>query len=115
MKFNMTLGVVRRYAPFTVTLTGRAQSSFGNPVFNSEQLTLDGPEALSGLPPGRYAVDEGGTLRGEVGLDKPWAPGAAITPYAYVSAGAGRLHGTTAVEASTLRSSGAGLGARLRF
>jgi len=113
-KLSILWGGARRFDSLTVTLALRAQASMGKPVFNSEQLTLDGADALSGLSPGRYAVDEGGTLRAELGTDRLWASGGSIAPYFYASAGTGKVHGTTVVESSTLHAVGLGVGARLR-
>ncbi len=113
-RVNANLALGTSVGRMTVSLASRAQSSFGKPLFGSEQLTLDGTDALSGLSPGRYAVDEGATLRSELGTMFGF-PGIAVAPYALAALGWGRVHQPTAVEAPTLRAAALGVGVRLRI
>lgn len=96
-------------------LIGRAQTSFGHPLFVSEQFALDGPQALSAFSTGTLNVDEGGTLRVE--LARPFAAiGTAVpivlSPYGFGSVGAGRLIAPTILELSTIRGGSVGAGVR---
>jgi hemolysin activation/secretion protein len=59
---------------------GRAQASFGKPLFLSEQFALDGAEGLSAASDGAFNVDTGATLREELTMRCPYrADVAAVT------------------------------------
>ncbi len=79
---------------FRVDLTGRGQTSFGEPLLVSEQFSLDGPRAVSAYPTGALSVDEGATFRGE--LSRPFALSGfavpiTVEPYGFGAVGAGSL------------------------
>ncbi len=75
---------------FQVSLVARAQTSFGAPLMLSEQLSLDGANAVSGFAAGTLNVDRGVTVRSE--LSYPWTVqnGVAV-PYIFGAWGRG-LH-----------------------
>jgi hemolysin activation/secretion protein len=94
---------------------GRAQASFGKPMLVSEQFSLDGPLAVSSYPNGTLNVDEGGTLRGELG--RPFAVPEfpvflTLSPYVFAAYGAGRLDDPTFIELPTIRATAIGVGLR---
>jgi hemolysin activation/secretion protein len=100
---------------FRMDFIGRAQTSFGNPLLVPEQLSLDGPQAVSAYPSGTLNVDEGGTLRVE--LTRSFAAiGTAVplilSPYGFGSFGAGRLVEPTIVELAVVRGGALGAGVR---
>ncbi len=117
VKLNASVGANAQLGPLGAFVFLRGQTSFGAPLFNSEQLSLDGSDALSSLSPGVYAVDEGAILRGELrhsyAIDAPVA--ATVTPYAFTAFGAGVIYNATAVENASTRATGAGAGVRARL
>src|SRR5262249_53228936 len=52
-------------------LIGQGQLSMGKPMLRSEQLAIDGSNAVSAFATGTINVDQGGTIRGE--LERPFA------------------------------------------
>jgi len=104
---------------FRLDLIGRGQTSFGQPVLQPEQFQLDGPLAVSGYPIGTLNVDEGVSLRGELG--RPFViAGAAtvpvvVTPYAFGATGVGRLLDPTVLEVGTIHAGSFGAGLRSGF
>lgn len=113
-KGNITAGATKTGGRVVVSALLRAQTSFGQPLFNSEQFSLDGIDALSSLSPGVYAVDQGATLRTEVGGSFPvgGAFSTIATPYVFGAIGAGQTFDTTAAESATTRAGGIGAGVR---
>ena len=94
----------------------KAQTSFGKPLFLSEQFALDGPAAVSSFESGSFNVDSGATLRAELILPSLAAKrSVSFSPYAYAAGGAGRLEQATAVERSALNAAGIGLGGRINL
>jgi hemolysin activation/secretion protein len=102
-------------ADFQLGLIARAQTSFGDPLFDSEQFSLEGGQALSGFGDGTLVVDAGATLRGEIArtirLDMAsralW-----LSPYVFGAIGSGRLEQPTAVEPGSITASSFGFGLR---
>lgn len=99
---------------FTLGLTARGQTSFGQPLLLPEQFALDAEDAVSVFPGGSFNVDSGATMRAEL------APPAArlgteggFAPYIFVAGGVGSLARATTVEMDTVKSGGAGFGARI--
>jgi hemolysin activation/secretion protein len=116
-KLNGSLGRTSTLGPLSLKLTASGQTSFGAPLYGSEQLSLDGSEALSVLPKGTAAVDEGGSLRAEAGFgfsSRRWLD-VYYNPYVFGGLGAGRIHNATVLEASSLRAANLGAGIRLSF
>jgi hemolysin activation/secretion protein len=85
---------------FRFDLIGRAQTSFGQPMLISEQFFLDGAQAVSAYPMSSLAVDEGGTLRGELSrsFGVPGPVPLTMSPYGFGVSGIGRLVDPTVVE-----------------
>jgi hemolysin activation/secretion protein len=99
-----------------LAVTARGQTTFGRPVFRSEQTTLEGGEALSAYTGGLTAVDSAVTGRAE--LARPFTIGASkaltqIAPYVFAAAGAGRIERPTVLEPSSITAAAAGIGVRI--
>lgn len=95
--------------------TVRLQSSFGDPLLLSEQMALDGMEAISAFLPGTLTVDQG--VAGRVELIRPMDPIAlrvsiAPAPYLFAAAGAGELVRPSALERAHLTAGAIGAGLR---
>jgi hemolysin activation/secretion protein len=60
--FSKLTGDIRIFQPlpdaFQLTLIGRGQSTFNNPVLRSEQFALDAIDGVSSFPTGTFTVDE---------------------------------------------------------
>jgi hemolysin activation/secretion protein len=93
----------------------RGQSSFGDPLFNSEQLNLDGPDGMSSLCPGEFAVDQGFTVRAELGsrLQTPASLPGIAEPYLFTAVGGGEVFDPGGDR--ELRGAEVGVGVRMRF
>jgi hemolysin activation/secretion protein len=94
---------------------GLAQSSFGRPLFRSEQFALDGLDAVSAFAAGTLSADQGVTVRGE--LARPFsmrfdAASATVSPYLFGSAGRGWLMNATSVEQPVIDAGALGFGTR---
>ena len=116
-KLNASFTVSHSFGLLTARANVQAQSSFGHPLYNSEQFGIDGSDAVSPLDPGSLSVDEGGTARGELAtqyaFDGPIPTFA--EPYVFGAAGMGHVHRASAVEAPVVRAAGAGAGIRFAF
>lgn len=95
-------------------LVGLGQASFGSAMMRSEQFSLDGIDALSAFAAGSLTVDQGATLRAEVGRPVfSWTSiGTVISPYLLAADGVGELLRPTAVETRWLHASTYGAGMR---
>ena len=103
--------------PLRLAVYAGGQTSFGKPLFSSEQFSLEGPYAVSGPGPGELAVDEGFALRAELAWNlrvKRGAMSGVVTPYIVTAAGLGHVARPSAVEAQSLRVGGLGGGLRWR-
>ena len=98
-----------------VSALGRAQTSFGHSLMLSEELSLDGPDALSGFGLGTLFVDSGAV--GRVELQHPFAVpinGTAIaTPYVFGALGGGRFAQVLPGQDPNVRASSFGGGVRM--
>lgn len=116
-KLGMTFATNANWPVLSAALSLRGQTSFGAPLFNSEQLSLDGTDALSGLSPGSYAVDEGMTARLEcsptAATSLPFAR--AVKPYVFGALGGGWLNNATEAEDPALGAAGLGIGLNLQI
>ena len=116
-KLSVDVATTANWPVLSSGLSIKGQTSFGESLFNSEQLSLDGTDALSGLSPGSYAVDEGMTARIEFsptgGLKLPFSQ--SVTPYFFGAIGGGWLHNATDGEAPVLGAAGLGLGLRIEI
>lgn len=116
-KLNLTFAAKAQARALWAALSIKGQTSFGETLFNSEQMSLDGTDALSGLSPGSYAVDEGMTGRLEVspGVAPKLPFTRAVTPYVFGAIGGGWLHDTTDAEDPLLGAAGLGAGLRVEL
>lgn len=120
-RFTRAQATLRWVLPIDATggrldLYGALQTSFGQPLLQPEQLSLDGPTAASGFLPGSLAVDAGTTLRAE--WIQPYRlalPGRSesLAPYLFVAHARGRLFASTALESSSMAVRSYGLGLRM--
>lgn len=97
-------------------LTARAQWAFNQPMLSSEQFSLDGLDQVSAFAAGTFNVDQGATLRGELGRSfgvsqDGW--GATLTPYLFASGGRGEILMPTAVERAWIGAAALGVGLRI--
>ena len=97
-------------------LIGAGQYSLGKPMLRSEQIALDGSDAVSSFASGSFTTDQGVTLRGE--LTRPFAvsfndANAVVSPSLFSSYGRGWLMDATSVEQSVINASAFGLGVRV--
>ena len=97
-------------------LTARAQWAFNQPMLSSEQFSLDGLDQVSAFAAGTFNVDQGATLRGELGRSfgvsrDGW--GATLTPYLFASGGRGEILMPTAVERAWISAAASGVGLRI--
>ena len=111
----------------TANVTVRAQTSFGSPLEQSEQIGLAGPGALSAFDAGAVEGDSGMVARGE--LVAPFTlptgvlpavfsqamtgVGIVASPYAFAAIGEVFLEQPTALEEPHVRAASFGLGLRL--
>jgi hemolysin activation/secretion protein len=117
-KFDASISVRQPLpAKLELDLTGRAQTSFNQPLLLAEQFSLDGDDALSSFADGSFSVDQGVSLRAE--LARPLAvqlgkdrPPAIFVPYLYGAYGHGQLVEPTAVQRARIDAGSAGLGVR---
>ncbi len=98
---------------FQLSLVGRAQTSFNEPLMLAEQFSLDGMDAVSGFASGELPVDEGATARAELSwpFALPVAPAAVtVSPYIFGAGGWGTIVDPTALQTRILDASSFGLG-----
>lgn len=97
-----------------LTLSGRAQSSFGAALYRNEQFSLEGEGAVSAYVGGLTAVDEGGWLRGEWGAARAIGR-LTLAPYLFGIGGAGRIVRPSAAEPGAMRVGAVGAGLRAQL
>lgn len=94
-------------------LIGSGQASFDKPMLRSEQISLDGADAVSAFASGTLTADQGATLRSELSrsfrLD---AVRATLSPYVFGAVGRGWLANATVVERSAFNAGSVGAGLR---
>lgn len=103
-----------------VSVSGKAQTSFGDALASSEQFALGGFDWLSGFTSGQIEGDAGAALRAELAFpialpaafSLPHGLGSAAAPYLFGAAGLSRLEQPTAVESSFTRAGSFGAGIR---
>lgn len=118
-KLDITLGYIQPLAEHLVAnVVARAQTSFGAPLAQSEQIGIASPTGLSALDAGSIAGDQGYVVRGE--LSSPWsvplptsAIGVVASPYVFAAYGKVTLQDPTALEAASIRATSYGAGLRL--
>ncbi len=90
----------------------KGQYSFSGSLLSSEQLSFDGPDAVSVLTQGAFPGDHGFSLRGE--LAAPIVMDiATIQPYVFAAYGASYIDEPSVLESAETRASAYGIGARL--
>ncbi len=103
----------RQPLPFGVTLndTGKAQTSYGQPLLRSEQIGLTGVDALTVFTDGTLQGDYGFETRLEQSTNHVlW--GQAISPYIFEAVGGMGACKPTAVERAYVRVAAGGIGVR---
>lgn len=104
---------------FLMSLSAEAQTTFGNAVVSSEQLSLGGAARLSAFGSGDIQADQGAFMRAEFsysGAASRFTSGGfqgAASPYVFAAAGIARLEQPTAVEQAVTGAAALGIGARL--
>lgn len=100
-----------------LSLSGKAQTSFGDALVSSEQFGLGGFDWLSAFDSGKIQGDAGAAIRAELSLPVTLALadpfGGATAPYVFGAAGITRLQQPTALEQGVTRASAFGAGVRL--
>ena len=96
-------------------LFARAQTSFGKPLLQSEQIGLTGATGLSSFDAGALQGDSGYVVRGE--LSSPWyvpfAGGVVqLSPYLFGAVGEVRVEMPTALESASIVGASYGLGVK---
>lgn len=138
-KLELTLGYRQPIAEhLTFNLSAKAQTSFGQPLLNSEQIGLASTTGLSTFPSGLMQGDDGFVVRAEAqfpftvpfslpfalpafpaqqgtGLAAAGATSGAflVSPYLFGAYGGVRLHQPTALETAWARGASYGAGLRL--
>lgn len=116
-----TLSAVASYAQpldehLSFSLFARGQTSFGQPLAQSEQIGIASFQELSTFDAGTIGGDSGWIVRGD--LLSPWsfetrrAP-LLVTPYVFAATGQVYLHEATVLEEDSLRASSIGIGVEL--
>ncbi|WNO54046.1 ShlB/FhaC/HecB family hemolysin secretion/activation protein [Stakelama saccharophila] len=102
----------------TLATMGSAQTSFGDPLVNSEQFGIANRQGISPLASGSLQGDAGYILRSEVRAPFAWQTGpgfVSLVPYGFVAAGGLRLENPTAFERRTTTAEAYGAGIRASF
>lgn len=98
--------------PLELLAQGSAQTSFGDPLANSEQFGLANRDAVSPLPSGLLQGDAGFAVRDELRLPLRHQ-GVSIAPYGFLAAGAVRFEQPTLLERRSTSAVAWGGGLRL--
>lgn len=108
-----------------LSLTGRAQTSFNQPLLNSERIGIANTSALSAFDSGTLVGDQGYVVRGE--LQSPWSLpqtgalfsnatgrniGVVISPYLFAAYGEVLIEDPTILEVASIRAASYGVGVR---
>lgn len=91
------------------------QFSMNKPMLRSEQLSLDGPEAISAFSAGTLNADQGAMVRAELSRSistRFERFDGTLSPYIFASAGRGWLVNATAVEQAIINAGALGVGLR---
>ena len=98
---------------FNFSLSGRAQTSFGDPLLTGEQFGIAGPQELSGFDAGAIKGDSGFVVRGEISMPQQTAFGdvpVLVSPYLFAAYGDVSLEAPTAQESADLSATSFGIG-----
>jgi hemolysin activation/secretion protein len=117
--FSKLTGTIRIQQPlpetFQLALIGRGQSSFNNPLLQSEMFALDAVDGVSSFTTGSFMVDEGVSGRAELMRPFDWRTqefATTLIPYVFSATGKGYLRMPTGLEPSSMRASSIGVGLR---
>ena len=96
-----------------LSLSARAQYSFGDPLLNSERIVLASTQELSSFDAGRVTGDSGWVVRGELASPRPITlsqmPGI-LSPYLFAAYGNAYNEQPTLFEAARIKASSFGVG-----
>lgn len=102
-----------------LSVSGKAQTSFGDPLVSSEQMGLGGFDWLSAYGSGEVEGDTGAVFRAELSMPMAFPQleqyktfGSVVSPYAFAAAGIARLEQASAVEDDVTRAASFGAGVR---
>ncbi|TMM55561.1 ShlB/FhaC/HecB family hemolysin secretion/activation protein [Sulfitobacter sabulilitoris] len=101
---------------FNLSLAGRVQTSFGDPLVTSEQFGIAGSQELSAFDAGTLKGDSGWVVRGEVSMPRQVKVadyGLLASPYVFAAYGQVRLQQPTVAERSEVGASAFGIGLEL--
>jgi len=96
-----------------LAVAGRFQTSFGDPLVNSEQFSLVGGSELSSFDNGALRGDSGWVVRAEVStrFDSTFANmPVSFSPYVFAGYGMAKLENPTALEQSITKAASYGIG-----
>ncbi|WP_185969730.1 ShlB/FhaC/HecB family hemolysin secretion/activation protein [Rhizobium straminoryzae] len=117
-KLELSLGYGQSFLNEQVHLSvsTKAQTSFGDALASSEQFGLGGFDWLSAFDSGKLQGDAGAALRAEISFPMQLALadpfGGAFAPYLFAAAGIAKLEQPTSVEDGITRATSVGIGAR---
>jgi hemolysin activation/secretion protein len=98
---------------FSLSLSGRAQSSFGDPLITGEQFGIAGPQELSAFDAGTIKGDNGWVVRAEVSAPRQITladRAVLMSPYVFAAVGNVRRERPTATEARSVSANAYGIG-----
>ncbi|MEP5729448.1 MAG: ShlB/FhaC/HecB family hemolysin secretion/activation protein [Sulfitobacter sp.] len=101
---------------FNFSLSGRAQSSFGDALLTAEQFGIAGGQELSGFDAGSVKGDSGFVVRAEVSMPRQTSLGdrpILLSPYAFAAYGDVTLEAPTALESPDFSATSFGVGIEL--
>lgn len=99
-----------------ISLSGQAQTSFGEPLLSGEQFGITTSQGLSAFDQGDLSGDSGWLVRGEVSRSfqtEAYGKPLLINPYLFAAAGEVKLENPTALERPSIAASSFGLGVDL--
>ncbi|RFC66972.1 MULTISPECIES: ShlB/FhaC/HecB family hemolysin secretion/activation protein [Mesorhizobium] len=118
-KFEVELHYNQSFASDAVrlSLAGKAQTSFGDPLVSSEQMGLGGFNWLSAYESGAIQGDSALVARGDLAFPLTRSPyeiapnfGATVVPYVFAAAGLAKLENPTALEEANTHATSFGAG-----
>ena len=101
---------------FNFSLSGRAQTSFGDPLLTAEQFGIAGGQELSGFDAGSIKGDSGFVARAEISMPKQTTVRdipILVSPYIFAAYGDLTLEQPTALESADFSATSFGIGVEL--
>ncbi|SDE47160.1 Hemolysin activation/secretion protein [Paracoccus isoporae] len=98
---------------FSLDVTGRLQSSFGDPLVTAEQFSIAGPNELSAFDSGDLRGDSGWVIRAELSQPRPVKLRGAdyvFSPYVFAGVGQVRIEQPTTLEQAKESANAFGVG-----